>query len=457
MFDYCSSRVVALPRSCGNPDGSCEHYEQCVEPLLQCGEYGFTLAFGRPHCEIIGQLPSNMSIPSWMLEWLRSHEMCLQQKVYELATAQQCSTPDPVGCLKFEASALVAFEECFTRNVSLLCDSSELSENPTMLADQVSTLAQLLGIDDYYRHWILEAVTRAVNTSCVHPNTTHVVSSVRPPSSNRIVFCAIVSGDTSDANSFAVSSYVERIANQLGQSVEQFEYVGNYDGRIQELCRENAPPALGNVFHNSVFHYVMWEPASEDALLNSVNQYYFQPVTSNTFFDFYALDSLRSYGLCGDGIRQAGEFCDMGVKNFFGVQGCNTSCMPCDEYECDTERLVESMCHPTVCGDGRRTSNEECDDGNVITGDGCTNCRNEEGYVCTGPYNGTSSCLQGTTQPPPSTITTATSSSSQSTVTDISTTRTGDTTPPLRPVVIDGSATSLNCFSYSILFTIHLK
>ena len=37
----------------------------------------------------------------------------------------------------------------------------------------------------------------------------------------------------------------------------------------------------------------------------------------------------------------------------------------------------------TVCGDGYKTLNEECDDSNVEFGDGCTSdCLLETGWIC---------------------------------------------------------------------------
>ena len=37
------------------------------------------------------------------------------------------------------------------------------------------------------------------------------------------------------------------------------------------------------------------------------------------------------------------------------------------------------------CGDGKRESYEECDDGNIINGDGCSStCQVEQNWVCTG-------------------------------------------------------------------------
>lgn len=39
-----------------------------------------------------------------------------------------------------------------------------------------------------------------------------------------------------------------------------------------------------------------------------------------------------------------------------------------------------------VCGNGVINAGEACDDGNLIDGDGCTNCTIDSGYVCSGTF-----------------------------------------------------------------------
>jgi cysteine-rich repeat protein len=63
--------------------------------------------------------------------------------------------------------------------------------------------------------------------------------------------------------------------------------------------------------------------------------------------------SFRTYTLCGNGVRDAGEQCDDG--NDVDTDGCTRAC--------------------TVCGNRIVSGGEECDDGNVVSGDGCdANC-----------------------------------------------------------------------------------
>lgn len=86
---------------------------------------------------------------------------------------------------------------------------------------------------------------------------------------------------------------------------------------------------------------------------------------------------------CGDGLLDGfvGEECDDG--NTDNDDGCSDECVLEDGFECE---IVEdaSVCVPTICGDGVVNGDEECDDENVVTLDGCDLCAVEDGYECTG-------------------------------------------------------------------------
>jgi cysteine-rich repeat protein len=68
---------------------------------------------------------------------------------------------------------------------------------------------------------------------------------------------------------------------------------------------------------------------------------------------------------CGDGFLQVGELCDDG--NRVSGDGCSATCQ------------IEVI---QYCGDNKLDAGEECDDGNTRDGDGCSRfCDNESG-VC---------------------------------------------------------------------------
>lgn len=129
-----------------------------------------------------------------------------------------------------------------------------------------------------------------------------------------------------------------------------------------------------------------------------------------------------AHAACGDGKQEFGEECDDG--NFRNFDGCSSACkkeIVCfvdpnygpivrrdahtclSDSECDPgESCVTTMgCWPSLCGcgtdgaagrctmdckgvcapcgDGQKTPNEECDDGNRVDGDGCSStCKVEK-------------------------------------------------------------------------------
>lgn len=87
---------------------------------------------------------------------------------------------------------------------------------------------------------------------------------------------------------------------------------------------------------------------------------------------------------CGDGRLHVSELCDDG--NVSSGDGCNSQCRIEPGWIC----LDNGTCLP--CGNCTLDGGEECDDGNQASGDGCSErCRAESGYLCqdAGDGNGT--------------------------------------------------------------------
>jgi cysteine-rich repeat protein len=94
--------------------------------------------------------------------------------------------------------------------------------------------------------------------------------------------------------------------------------------------------------------------------------------------------------ICGDGKVQGKEACDDGNKT--GGDGC-TSCRIDPGFSCSGS---PSTC-TTTCGDGLIAGAEICDDGNKANKDGCSSaCLEEHGFVCSGaPSACSSTCGDG--------------------------------------------------------------
>jgi len=82
---------------------------------------------------------------------------------------------------------------------------------------------------------------------------------------------------------------------------------------------------------------------------------------------------------CGNGAREGTEQCDDG--DTISGDGCSASCTIESGWNCNS--ATPNVCTP-ICGDGLIRGTEACDDGDTISGDGCSaTCTVETGYTCT--------------------------------------------------------------------------
>lgn len=96
-------------------------------------------------------------------------------------------------------------------------------------------------------------------------------------------------------------------------------------------------------------------------------------------------------GLCGNGILEDSEACDDG--GLISGDGCNPTCQIDTGWNCAG---APSACS-AIFGDGVIVGGEECDDGNANPGDGCSaGSVIEAGYLCTGMPSTCTTCGNGT-------------------------------------------------------------
>ncbi|CDW85483.1 UNKNOWN [Stylonychia lemnae] len=86
---------------------------------------------------------------------------------------------------------------------------------------------------------------------------------------------------------------------------------------------------------------------------------------------------------CGDGVFKSlnEEECDDG--NLSDGDGCSSNCKIEEFYNCTKVEGKKSVCSPIICSNGKKDDGEECDDGNLLDGDGCNStCKEEIGWSC---------------------------------------------------------------------------
>ena len=89
--------------------------------------------------------------------------------------------------------------------------------------------------------------------------------------------------------------------------------------------------------------------------------------------------------VCGDGVVEGTEGCDVKPLNYDLGDGCTPLCTAEPTCPAGTASSPGGAC-TTICGDGLVLGSEQCDDGNAVSGDGCSStCQVEPGFTCTQP------------------------------------------------------------------------
>lgn len=389
---------------------------------MPCGKNEFARSYAHHRCKNVHKFRHDSQDCSHCLhhqsvvDWALATEQCLQSNLSALAqqwadkmATMHLSEPDSQHCLMFERDGLSILNDCYKASMPLLCAS--MTNDSSRLVRDLNKVLNIFTKDEYYSG-VVHQQMRDLLTSCEHENAVNIANTVAPPSLTKTLFCSTASDDK--------TNHLLRIAQIMGNDVSEYSYASKVDVNdngqsiSSSKCMEAAPTPLA-LLNN--YKLIQWSRGSKVIPVGLINGKYIQKTLTATniltFFTFEAEYSQNGSDTCGNGKREAGELCDLFANTGIPSLGCNDKCQPFEGYECSTNKLEHSVCKPTECGDGKRTSNEECDSANM---EGCGNCIKEAGYICTAnEYGRTSECskaLQINSTPHSDTSTTNQQSSS---------------------------------------------
>lgn len=413
---------VEHEQSCGHQVNftvidSCQFYEQCIDQHFPCKDVGFTMRYAAKRCQAILKVHQEESLTfssAHIHHWTMLHETCLRKKLLHLLQAfTNSSKPDKPVCLQMETLAFKAVEECYNDTHESFCPSE--SDGETFELNDSLLLAQLFSLNDsYYAHTVKQGLSKLYRT-CNHSSLDVASTDLEDRAAQTTVICTINS-----ANDIGIGlvkpllpgkEYVKNVSIFQRIPADQLIYGGYVLPNEGNRCHTVGPRWV----RDARVHVILWSVPPQHEVEYPLSNYYYY--TENEFIELWSKAELHSQGECGDGIRQATEMCDTGV--FFGSKyGCTADCQTWEGFECFGKPLTKATCQEQVCGNGIRTSDEECDDNNTESNDGCSSdCRVELGWNCTNDYLEQSKCTQTPTITTP-TITTPTPTTSSSPTTD---------------------------------------
>ncbi len=363
----------------------CSFHETCIESILPCGSQGLALGYAKPRCQQLALLQHSDSAcqqciqSQAILDWALLSEKCFQSELLILVQRYNSQPfPDPPDCLLFETDALDILQRC------LLSTHSICPITYSVLESDLRVVFDAVAINPYYKSAVTKQF-REVISSCKLPQASNLTKAIAP-ATERMFLCASLTAK----NGLTDEGLAEALAANLNQSSTDF-LIASYDLQLAITCRKTSKPewSVGSTDYFQV-QWTLTAGADKSALTRC--QSAGQCIVSSMYLVYFQLtDSTTSS--CGNGLREAGESCDLFVYTGMSGFGCDAKCRATPHHECTTEQLQQSSCSTTVCGDGLRTSDEQCDEGSEsFVGCNPESCTIQEGFSCQTPYNATSHC-----------------------------------------------------------------
>ena len=369
---------------------SCSFHESCIEAIFPCGPQGLALGYAKPRCQgisVLNQSDSGCHVciqSQAILDWLITSENCFQASLLTLARNQNLAAyPDPPDCLDFEKEALELLGTCYLEE-DAICRLVN-SDSVGALDSDLKVVLDTILVSSYYE----SAVTRHARNileSCNSPLSTSLANQIAPET-ERMSLCVSFYSH----NGLTEEGLTEALAGKLNQSSTDFA-IASFDPKLDASCQQKSDPAWSVSSADYLLVHWTLEKGADKSALTTCNYAGSCHVDNDKSLVYFQYTSLTTSS-CGDGRREATESCDLFVYTGMDGYGCSEQCEAVASYECTTEQLQQSFCRKARCGDGLRTSDEECDEGDEsFVGCNPQSCTIEDGYHCQTPYNSTSQC-----------------------------------------------------------------
>ena len=302
------------------------------------------------------------------------------EQIHDYFTSNYISQPSSTECIEFQRFMFHSQQQCL--NFSL-CSSNISRSDADIVSSVFNSLSPL-------RDANIEQMLQLID-SCPGDGVDLLADSLRDKGFVICVVVELLAGEDEEAIAATVRT---RLSNLVASVTGRVSNVSSFDS--------NACPALPSDNNSRRRRSIVDDDmvrirrnTGTVAPSNTTVQLAFlssgdNAVSLSTLCDNTSTVGDASLGcsVCGNGVLNvANESCDDG--NEMSGDGCSSDCVIEPGYDCNVN-VAPSVCINKTCGDAILVSGEECDNGNQR---GCSNCLIVQGFECSDVFYESSVCF----------------------------------------------------------------
>ena len=365
---------ITFPCSDVFMSSNCSEFVECLEAAFPCS-HSYGTVFLLPLCQLTNTTTTSKT-------WASAASSCLIAQIQEYFRLNYTSSPSPSECTKVQQFMFHSQRLCL--NVSL-CSSN-------MSSVDAGAVSQVFAMSARLRDENIQQMLSLINLCPTHSLDT-LATSLK---NEGFVICLRIE----------LSSEENRTRVQETARIQLQDLIVMVTGRTSDLnaADPNICPLLISVDdgrqRRSIVEKGMMRlrrnaDNATEIQLGTVIQLAFVSRGENAISVSDLCGNSSSLGnatlscsVCGNGVLYlVDEFCDDG-NNMTG-DGCSSQCVIEPGYDCNTN-VAPTVCVEKTCGDGVRVSGEDCDNRKAP---GCSNCLIVQGFTCHAPFFESSACF----------------------------------------------------------------